>query len=157
MKHIDTNLTEKILRNAEALANTVPDETVQGLIRQAYIKGAKDNAVDDMEITMKEIIEKAKRVRLSCDSEKHLTFVNEVAELPVEDNTVNVEMVTDSKTVEQTKTDTEFKEVVYEILAEAVKRQGLDSDFYKESCDRLLKLAKTCISLQSTQETDVKP
>lgn len=109
MEHIDTNITEKILRNAEALANTVPDETVRGLIRHAYIKGAKDNAT--------------------------------------EDSTINVEMVTDSKTRVQTKADTEFEEAVYEILAEAVKREGLDSDFYRESCDRLLKLAKICISL----------
>lgn len=43
----------------------------------------------------------------------------------------------------QTKADTEFEEAVYEILAEAVKREGLDSDFYRESCDRLLKLAKS--------------
>lgn len=96
---------KKILINAEALANTVPDETVRGLIRLAYIKGAEDSAD--------------------------------------EDSTINVEMVTDPKTGGQTKFNTEFEEAVYEILAEAVKRQGLDSDFYRESCDRLLKLAKT--------------
>lgn len=111
---------EEILRNAEALAETIPDEKVRGLIQHAYIKGAEDNAV--------------------------------------EDNIINVEMVTDSKTgekypfvsyknqEEETKVDTEFEKAVYEILAEAVKRQGLDSNFYRESCDKLLKLAKTCIS-----------
>lgn len=61
------------------------------------------------------------------------------------------------KSVNRKERSTEFEEAVYEILAETVKRQGLDSDFYRESCDRLLKLAKTCISLQSTQETDIKP
>ena len=40
---------EEILRNAEALAETVPDEKVRGLVRQAYIKGAEDNAVGDSE------------------------------------------------------------------------------------------------------------
>ncbi len=54
---------EEILRNAEALANTLTDEAVRGLIQHAYIKGAKDNAV--------------------------------------EDNIVNVRMITDSKTGEK--------------------------------------------------------
>ena len=40
---------EEILRNAEALANTLTDETARGLIRHAYIKGAEDNAVGDSE------------------------------------------------------------------------------------------------------------
>lgn len=40
---------EEILRNAEALANTLTDETVRGLIQHAYIKGAEDNAVGDSE------------------------------------------------------------------------------------------------------------
>ena len=40
---------EEILRNAEALVETVPDEKVRGLVRQAYIKGAEDNAVGDSE------------------------------------------------------------------------------------------------------------
>lgn len=39
----------KINKRATELANTVPDKKVHGLIRHAYIKGARDQMRDDIE------------------------------------------------------------------------------------------------------------